>query len=496
MKLLHSSSLGPSSGKLRLPFQFDFGAKALPPSFLFDPAEWQSTTQPFGVSWTCIAFHGTGVGQTRDDFKTKSSFQIGYKYSPQLLVQQPQWLKTHSAEKNSSFSLFRPNVDFSVHLPDPIWTPLNTPLKIQLLLSNVNLHHRITSIKVTLKQKIVIQIFNTQKHRFKHSCVLFDQPTAPAYEHPAGNQLNYDLIIDHGFSQSLDRAMFGRRYPLDWNTDQSTQLGTLLSSTCFSSIGAFGMGMECEYELKVVSTVIDDSSGKISEFAATCPVVVSSDDQKQEDFISNEVFMPILSSVLEDLIHSKDGFKVLLSEWEQYRSQALRMDRMVTASADHATVLLDMLQSFKAQLAVFVEYLLHPEKPKTKIYGWPSDTVPFNLFLLEMELLVRAMPNFQPPSYESPADQTAPTDDPPVLMLLKDANEFVNLSHSLCLTWIQSIPENPIALCQRLDDLFLSLSDVLSIISDGGDHEEVKEFEKFRGDLERALLLSVESMCS
>jgi hypothetical protein len=309
-----------------------------------------------------------------------------------------------------------------------------------------------------------------------------------SYEHPNGNQLNYDLIINQNLDSLLDSSHLAKVYIDNKNGTN----GTLLASTCVSNVGLTGIGVECEYELRCSVCVINNASGKTIDIAANIPIIITCSKNQTIDYITNDVFMPILSALLEDLRFSKEGFGLLLLDWDRFRSEATSSDRMVTESSDHALVLLDMLDNFKSQLAVFLDYLSNPEKSKAKIFGWPKECMPFNLFLLETELLVRATPNLShpPPAYDMLSSASA-ADDPPLLKLLKVSQNFLELAHKVCLSWVQPQNlENNDQISHGLENSFLEIGSILRLISGGADHETGEDYTKFQTQLQASIEFS------
>lgn len=461
-----------SDGKTRCPFIFDLGTKSLPPSFYFNVSEWHDVNMPFGISWRLIGFLAMPSQQafSLDDFKIMSKatvpFQIAYNYSDDLLRIQPNYRKEVAAV-SSNFALFKPNVELVISLSDPIYSQTK-PIEIALSLNNSTSSYRIQHLRINLKQKLIVQHSNV-KFRYKKTALIFSKTPGNPYVHPAGNILKYDLNLNVPKKSTLAQV-----YPLGNKRGDDTRNSLLLSSTCFSNASSGLANFDCTYQLELFATVLDESLfGKALEFSAKIPLVVSCPILDNDGDLSSEEFLPIVATVLEDISFCKSGIGILIDNWDRYRSESARSDRMVTESPEHASVLEEMMISFQQQLSIFQEHFKNPLLPKKDIYGWPKDPIPFNMFLLELELLVRAIPS--PPSYSPTSDAISMPLESPIRHLLGHSQNFVSMAESVVKTWIQPeiIDSIDQSICDLMDQENKHIMEELDNISRGLDQESV-----------------------
>ena len=471
-------------------FQFDFGQKTLPPSFWFDPEDWGSL-KPFGVCWNVVAYLSDArlqvVGQYLDEVKTWSRascpFQVSYIYTEELTALQPDW-GTPILGQNSSFLLFKPTTTFSVQILNPVYSLGN--ITVNVTLGNTTLNTVIQHVKVTLVQNLTISFPASRQHLSKQksrkTCVLFDRQPPPLYEHPSGRELSFDLVIDGNLESRLGESNFAKVFPLDWNLDQPSTSGVIVSSTCFSNLQN-GPGVEVSYDLRFVVQVLDNSTGKVTELNACAPIAISVPLQT-DSYIPHDNFIPIISGIIDDLNHTTTGLEHLSEEWKRFRSEGIRNDRMVTGSNDHALELIKILKSLLQTLSFFLKYVHDPDLSKNVVRDYPGTNLPFNVYLLEMELLVRAMPNILPPLYTD----SQSVHEPIVKSLLQKSSEFMISSQVIIMNWIQPVEGLEEAL-EGFEGIVEEVEKILGDIVDGCDNDVGGE--KVDEDLERAIRNSV-----
>lgn len=449
---------------------------ALAPSFWFDSADWHSLDEPNGISWILTAYIHYKDGECERNISASLPFKILYSCSIQSL---PQRYLLPSSGSNSTFLLFRPNVQLSLLLLTPLLTP-HSNLHLRATLSNTDTStQRIANVKVKMLQKITVGSGRGLRD-FKQSCLLFNQAPPPHYEHPRGTELCFDVEMQEEIENRLASSRFARVSKLE---PTPLYLAPIVPSTCFSTIDSNEIGAIVEYYLKFTVTIIDDCNGKIIELTASNPLAVSHTQEIEETTLSHETFLTITSSLLEDMAQCSFGLGVLENEWELVRGESSRGEKMVTFSSDHAAVLLDMLPSFHRQLSYFIVHLLDPTSNIREKVHWPTDAIPFNVFLLEIELMIRAGP-----------DHTSPTEhvgkDPVVATILQTAHTYMTSARELVLSWARPLDRlDAKALCERLQTCEGRLVELLQVVADGFD-TSLGVGEKLDGELYEAIRLS------
>ncbi|KAJ3253945.1 hypothetical protein HK103_007614 [Boothiomyces macroporosus] len=446
-------------------FRFRFGSKALFPTFDFD--------QEHGVYWKVYGFVAEIFGNIpqSDNMKIQSktgiSFHVGYKYTkPPTRYCISYALNRRSSVKYQIDKLFNNTIlKASVQLRNPIRSL--DPIEMQIDLTDMA-QHQIERIKVHLKQKIVYQAVSSTHFNFKNVFLVLDEPAPPLYTH--GGKQTMVLSVD-----KFDLPSMAQVKGLDDPTS------TLVSSTEYSDLVPGSTGLQIQYEFKIELFIKD-----YPELSANIPFLVSYTDLEADEavnpnttLLTRQHFLPILAGLIEDLTHSVEGLNVLLVEWRSYRSEANKNDRMCTESSDHAIFLLEMLDSFTSQLEIFTKHLILQTTDVKKI-PWPNETVPFNMFLLELELLIRAVPHA--PAY------TVTEGEPIVARLLKECKLFMQDSLSVIKGWIKPVG-NANEIVSNLELHMNNVKHLLFDIAEGADTELGNE-EKPDPDLIEALRIS------
>jgi hypothetical protein len=462
------------SAKAKYSFSFEFGTKALPPTFLFDPSEW-SKGELFGVTWIVSAFlvpviHAGVLSRSQIQIasSTHAPFQVGYRYSNKLLRTKPD-LGQIVCSSGKKFLLFtrNTNVQVKARVVEPICKLPLRRIRLQLEFINFMHTHHVESVMVVLKQKILLQLHSGQLFRFKKSITLHNEQPAPRYDGDLDRLYKYDLNIEEGLDK-VDQGCFAKSFPLFWKPEDGTDVGDLVPSTVFQSMEPGMICVSCEYQLKIRTNVIELNSGDLSENTVVIPIVISEVESGSfatspssiggGNYISNESFMPILAGLMEDIDHTLLGLDTLVVEWRMRRMESGNM--MVTQSADHAILLIDILESFYVHLQVFMEYVLH--KTSQHRIPWTSDNIPFNMFLLELELLIRACPSA--PAYSSSTPKVSVVEN-----LLLAAKDFLSLSKLVVYAWIKPFEGDPLQTCRNLEKMYKRVHLELQGIADGKD---------------------------
>ncbi|KAJ3318215.1 hypothetical protein HDV06_000758 [Boothiomyces sp. JEL0866] len=446
-------------------FRFQFGSKALFPSFDFD--------QEHGLCWKVYGFVAEMYGSIpqSDNLKIQSktgiAFHVGYTYTkPPTKYCISYQLSRRSSVKYQIDKLFNNNIlKASVQLRNPIRNV--DPIEIQIDLKDME-QHQIERIKVFLKQKIVYQAVSSTHFNFKNVHLVLDQPAPPLYTHD--DKQTMVLSVDQ-----FDLPTMAQVRGLDGATC------SLVSSTEYSDLVPGSTGLQIQYEFKIELFIKD-----YPELSTHVPFLVSYTDLEADEVVNpnttlltRQHFLPILAGLIEDLTHSVEGLNVLLVEWRSYRSEANKNDRMCTESSDHAIFLLEMLDSFTVQLEIFTKHLILQTTDVKKI-PWPNETVPFNMFLLELELLIRAVPHA--PAY------TVTEGEPIVSRLLKECKLFMQDSLCVIKGWIKPVG-NANEIVSNLEVHMNNVKHLLFDIAEGADTEFGNE-EKPDPDLIEALRIS------
>lgn len=470
-------------------FSFDFGRKSLPPSFLFDPLEWKND-KLFGVVWTLRGIVGDIVGPVirKDNVKvvssTKCLFHVGYRYSQDLVGLEPTISESTTTNQYQRFpAIFSKNsIKLTAKIINPIIVQPKRQLLINLLLEGISERHSINNINVVIKQKITLQLLNSQKFKFKKTALRFNQKPAPSYYRNSEGKQTYDLMLDDDFMSSTSK--FAKSYPLDWKLGDDPA-DDLVPSTIFQQHASGSTGVSVEYVVKVTTSILEPS-GKSVELSISMPLIVGASEPREDpDLLTRDAFMPILSSLIEDIRLSIQGLETMLIEWKSYRHDSAQRETMCTESSDHAKFLLDIVDSFDEQLLLFKEHVLKG----TNIVKIPwKPGMPFNMFILELELLIRACPQERNGSYHL----ASTSHEPIVKLLLESSMRFFKLAETLVMAWIHPFAQEPVAFVQSLEKEYHHVCVLLERIAEGEDFET--GVEKPDSDLIEALRLS--ALCS
>jgi hypothetical protein len=139
---------------------------------------------------------------------------------------------------------------------------------------------------------------------------------------------------------------------------------------------------------------------------------------------------------------------------------------MVTASSDHAQILLDIVESFEMQLTLFTENILN--KNQSSKIPWPNNCIPFNMFLLELELLTRACPS-------APAYSASFSGRSTVGELLSASKAYIEYAHQIVLSWIHPFKGDAQKLVDSMRREFHKMRVELEFIAGGGDKDTGQE---------------------
>lgn len=153
------------------------------------------------------------------------------------------------------------------------------------------------------------------------------------------------------------------------------------------------------YTLRVSISLTDSVNKSALELVSKLPLIVSSYEQNCDsidesqvnisgDFyqeLSPDAFLPKLNEVFADVQQSIYCLQDLRSSWD---ARNLAISEMVTEPRDHSAILYTILDSLTQQIAVFINLL---QQPSIETIVWPNETIPFNMFILELELLCKCV---------------------------------------------------------------------------------------------------------
>ncbi|KAI8903182.1 hypothetical protein EDD86DRAFT_272436 [Gorgonomyces haynaldii] len=414
--------------KCKYCFKFDLGQRALPPSFVFNLEE------EYGIHWTVSGIIGKPV---EDGFLPLSqanlSIQIGYRYSQKTL----EYLNPHPIPMNYRNKILNFTKPPIIHCSLSNYILQKPNLQTSLLL---DLDLEIQNIKILLKQHILVQFLNTHQIHYKHEQLLSDDRPSPKYDQKQIVPLDFSLLASK-MASTLD---LGNRHEL--------LLQDLVPSTTYCEPVHGVSTVTVEYHLMVIVTVQDH----FKDLVCLIPIVISNPElnARPDNLLTRDQFAPILSELYEDLKHSLPILDDLSSSWKSFRKEAFESDRMVTASSDHALILLEFMDSLEQQILVFIDLLQHP----TPMIPWLRDSTPFNLFILELELLARASP--------SGLNTIEPT--MVVEMLLISVKSFFEESFEIIKCWLESKTMS----FDKWKSSCLQVRNLLDDIAQGKDTEE------------------------
>lgn len=162
---------------------------------------------------------------------------------------------------------------------------------------------------------------------------------------------------------------------------------------------------------------------------AAHPPQVARRDSTSSDTVPTkpDALLPLLAETLDDLEQSVTDVAVLRTEWRNLRSESSNCTR----SSDHAQEILDILASLDVQLKVFADSY----SVRDGAVRWPKNPVPFNMLVLETELLARAVPD---ELTVNPSPAASSQGVSVVDMVLLNMNDFFLAGKAVVIAWIAS----------------------------------------------------------
>ncbi|KNC96090.1 uncharacterized protein SPPG_08476 [Spizellomyces punctatus DAOM BR117] len=473
---------GTQPGRRRYPFFFDFGNDALPPSFCFDPTDLHEGV-PIGLHWEVMGFLGQKVMVTEDGMASLSMDSAGnmlqgasYTFRRQSLVTLnfhvehrhtlsglalPPMTSTQTL-RPSLFSFGRssqPETTVTATLERPLCSS-EAPLKVNVELTKLHKSHRVQRIRLVAKQIITIRLPTQQQLQYKANIAVAEDTPAPRYDPSSNNEFNgvYALHVGRGIPEKPKKGKSPARViPLDWfkNPVPLSAAKEFVASTPPVKSFDDAWGLEVKYVLKV-EVSLSDSSGTFGtrerELEVSLPFILTGVPEDEapaaaaivspsrrsstsEDTVPTapDALLPLLSETLDDLEQSTADVAILRQEWRSLRSESTNCTR----SSDHAHEILDILGMLTRQLKVFAESY----SVSDGAVRWPKNPVPFNMLVLETELLARAAPDELTVEAQDTAGRTGGAAENSVSVVdavLKATDAFFSAGKSVVLAWIAS----------------------------------------------------------
>ncbi|KAI9004776.1 hypothetical protein BC832DRAFT_540167 [Gaertneriomyces semiglobifer] len=461
---------GTQPGRLRCPFRFEF-EKDVPPTFNFDPSELQDGV-PLGLHWEVIGFVGRQTRYEPDvlddismDDKGRPIDSTTYKmekFSPASLNFQvenrhnfshlslPPMISTQTL-RPSLFSFGRSQVETTAtaSIERPLCSS-DVPLKVHVEITKLSKSQRVRKIRLTAKQILTIALPTQQQIQFKANIAIAEDSPAPRYDPVENTHVTATYTLNPGEGLQLREKKPAkcpaRVMPLDWYVSSTLPVGPtqFVASTPPPRNPDDFSGVEVKYILKV-EVVIADSSGTfgsrerelelILPFLLTgvleeeAPPTAFPDQQRHQRRLSTssggtvatapDALLPLLSETLDDLDQSIKDIAVLQTEWRTLRNES-------------RNCILDTLHS---QIKVFDDSYDAPDGA----VRWPRNPVPFNMLVLETELLARAAPDALVQEQEgSTGAATGGSSSTVVDEVLVSTSEFFKAGRAVVFDWIAS----------------------------------------------------------
>ncbi|KAI8908269.1 hypothetical protein DFJ77DRAFT_170993 [Powellomyces hirtus] len=482
---------GTQPGRQRYPFSFNFANENLPPSFCLDPNDTHDGL-PIGLHWDIVAYLGRQVVVAGDSMAALSmdgsgvmtdqascsiqrhspvslNFVVEHRHNPSALALPP--LNASQTLRPALFS-FNRSAQPETTLDASIETPLcsaETPLKVGVQLTKMLKSHKVLRVRLTAKQIITIRLSAQQQLQYKAKVAFLEDNPAPRYD-PANNDQFFGIYSLNIGSGIPDRPKKGkipaRLLSLDWNKTPKTMTPLAATEFVASSPPAQsaddGSVVEVKYVLKVDVTLADSTGtfgSRERELNVSLPFLLTGDQKDETPATSSaygsqqlrrdssssdttptapDALLPLLAETLDDLELSIADVAVLRKEWRGLRSGSSNC----VESSDHAREVLQILDTLEAQLKVFAESFA----VRDGAVRWPKNPVPFNMMVLETELLARAAPNeLAMSTAESTSAPLPPVPSSPLLrapsavdVVLACTDAFFAAGKNVVLGWIAS----------------------------------------------------------
>ncbi|KAI8819246.1 uncharacterized protein EV422DRAFT_507685 [Fimicolochytrium jonesii] len=433
------------------PFTFHFGVEPLSPSLAFNPTDLHDGL-PVGVHWEVVGYlgrrstlageHNTlsapgannsndgggGWGMDMNGVVTDTSsasmqrrsratlhFLVEHRLGGGLGAAGQQAARVATQALKAPLLSFGRSRNPEVVLKATVGKPLCTmddDLKVDVEVTHLQPSQKVHRVQLKGLQAVSMRLPSRDTLQFKATVALFEDNPAPRYD-PAANSTftgSYTMMMGAGVGNRPKKNDVPAEIPLlDWQRSaESMQVENkkgFVASTPPPVDDLSRANVEVTYSVKVTVTIADAAKafgGNQREISAVIPFALTgvvedeptvptltaqltrrSSTSSTTVLANPDLLLPLLAETLDDLTQSLDDIAALQHDWP-----SLLTSDSVTDPADHAQELLEMLALLKAQIGVFVEGFGASDGS----VRWPRNPVPFNMMVLEAELLVRAGP--------------------------------------------------------------------------------------------------------
>ncbi|KAJ3171777.1 hypothetical protein HDU87_008319 [Geranomyces variabilis] len=303
----------------------------------------------------------------------------------------------------------------------------DVPLKVNVRLTKLSKSHKVQRVRLTAKQVVTVRLPSQQQLQYRGKVAILEDLPAPRYDpaHESGFEAVYDLFIGTGLPDRPPKKgkMPAQLLPLDWNQrSKDKQNAHVLPAVEFvastvpppaAHTGEDQWEIEVKYVLKVDVTLADLTGtfgSRERDLSVSLPFILTG-DHKDEPTSANPItfgsqqvrrdsstsstsstiplapdaLLPVLGETLDDLEVSLADISILRAQWRVLRQASSNC----VGSADHASEVLRILDQLEGQLRVFGDSFASRDGS----VRWPKNPVPFNMLVLETELMARAAPN-------------------------------------------------------------------------------------------------------
>ncbi|KAI9095909.1 hypothetical protein DFS34DRAFT_625268 [Phlyctochytrium arcticum] len=487
------------NGRCRYPFFLPFGSEPLPPSLSVS----HGGGDAHGCQWKVTGYLKLIDSSAATRLPSRRSpmamhFLMEYRFSPET-DRNP--ADVSGAFRTSIPFLRTPKLVTILHgnLESSVIPPAGI-LDIHLNLENVQPGQQLHSIVIVAQQKVEVRLPDGISAKFKAVIAKLQDNPAPRYDHSqtCNVAFDYKLPLGHGISsgqtdQALQTINCVRKPLLDDDISDSTMGVHYLVHSTPPALDS--KNVTISYNLKVVAKLSDANitRTRVSRIAKVrIPFVVTTAQSRSThaltdlDQVSNltspngrDAVQSLLSSILEDLEQSITDIKTLSQSWRRLRSDS----QNCTHSSDHARELLPIVEQLMSRLTFFGEIFSLPDASITL----PTNPMPFNVLVLEMELLARATPDDFATTSTGGAGSVFTSDydslskNSVVDKLMQNILDFFLLGKEVTKAWAASRgrsnggDEQRLFNCKmaELERSATSLTVLLEAVSEGGDSEIV-----------------------
>ncbi|KAJ3144734.1 hypothetical protein HDU89_007778 [Geranomyces variabilis] len=300
-------------------------------------------------------------------------------------------------------------------------------LKVNVRLTKLSKSHKVQRVRLTAKQFVTVRLPSQQQLQYKGKVAVLEDLPAPRYDpaNESGFEAVYDIFIGTGLPDRPPKKgkMPAQLLPLDWNQRSKDKQNAhvlpaveFVASTVSPPVAHTGgdqWEIEVKYVLKVDVTLADLTGtfgSRERDLSVSLPFILTG-DHKDEPTSGNptlfgsqqirrdsstsstssttplapDALLPVLGETLDDLEVSLADISILRAQWRVLRQASSNC----VGSADHASEVLRILDQLEGQLRVFGDSFASRDGS----VRWPKNPVPFNMLVLETELMARAAPN-------------------------------------------------------------------------------------------------------